>query len=147
VPNKLRQLEVYDMSLKALLENKKILSTGGVDVKIMEQAEMELSFKMPSEYKELLLNYGALSAGTHEIAALGVEGYLNVVELTKQERLLANNQLDNHIVIESLATEGILIVLDEEGQVYEYLNNTLEKIYSDFKAYLKEEILSTVSDK
>jgi hypothetical protein len=147
VPNKLRQLEVYDMSLKALLENKKILSTGGVDVKIMEQAEMELSFKMPSEYKELLLNYGALSAGTHEIAALGVEGYLNVVELTKQERLLVNNQLDNHIVIESLATEGILIVLDEEGQVYEYLNNTLEKIYSDFKAYLKEEILSTVSDK
>jgi hypothetical protein len=147
VPNKLRQLEVYDMSLKELLENKKILSTGGVDVKIVEQAEMELSFKMPSEYKELLLKYGALSAGTHEIAALGVEGYLNVVELTKQERLLANNQLDNHIVIESLATEGILIVLDEEGQVYEYLNNTLEKIYSDFKAYLKEEILSTVSDK
>ncbi len=129
------------MSLKILFENKKVLSTGGVDIQTVEQAEMELAFKIPSDYKELLLQYGALAVGTHEIAALGVAGYLNVVELTKQERALASNQLDNHIVIENLATEGLLIVLDEEGQVYEYQNNTLEKIYSNFKAYLQEEVL------
>ncbi|MDF0728884.1 SMI1/KNR4 family protein [Cytobacillus sp. S13-E01] len=129
------------MSLKALFENKNFLSTGGVGIQKVEQAEIDLGFKIPSDYKELLLQYGALAVGTHEIAALGVEGYLNVIELTKQERALANNQLDNYIVIENLATEGLLIVLDEEGQVYEYQNKTLEKIYSDFKAYLKEEVL------
>lgn len=129
------------MSLKTILGSNKILSTGGVDIQTVEKAEKELEFKMPSDYKELLLQYGALAVDTHEIAALGVEGYLNVVESTKQERALAGNQLDNYIVIENLATEGLLIVLDEDGQVYEYRNNTLEKIYSDFKAYLKEEVL------
>ncbi|RLL43929.1 hypothetical protein D8M04_13580 [Oceanobacillus piezotolerans] len=129
------------MNLKSLFENKKVLSTGGVDSHTVEQAESKLSFTMPIDYKELLLNYGAISVGSHEIAALGVNGYLNVVELTLKERALAKNQLDNYIVIENLATEGLLIVLDEEGQVYEYENNTIEKIYSDFKAYLKEEVL------
>ncbi|MDR6123469.1 hypothetical protein QFZ87_003066 [Bacillus sp. SLBN-46] len=129
------------MNLKTIFENKKVLFTGGVDIQAVEQAEMELAFKMPSDYKELLLKYGALASGGHEIAALGVDGYLNVVELTKKERVLANNQLDNYIVIENLATEGLLIVLDEEGQVYQYQKNALEKIYSDFKAYLKEEVL------
>lgn len=129
------------MSLKSLFENKKVLSTGGVDIQIVEQAENELAFKIPSIYKELLVHYGALAARTHEIAGLGVDGYLNVIQLTKQERALANNQLDNYIVIENLATEGLLIVLDEEGKVYEYQNNNFEKIYSDLKAYLKEEVL------
>jgi hypothetical protein len=129
------------MNLKTIFENKKVLFTGGVDIQAVEQAEIELAFKMPSDYKELLLQYGALAFGGHEIAALGVDGYLNVVELTKKERNLAINQLDNYIVIENLATEGLLIVLDEEGQVYQYQKNVLEKIYSNIKAYLKEEIL------
>ncbi|WP_187118799.1 SMI1/KNR4 family protein [Bacillus marasmi] len=129
------------MNLKTIFENKNVLSTGGVDIQAVDQAEMELEFKMPSDYKELLLLYGALAVGTHEIAALGVDGYLNVVELTKQERALANNQLDKYIVIENLATEGLLIVLDEEGQVYQYQKNAIEKINSDFKTYLIEEVL------
>jgi hypothetical protein len=129
------------MNYQELFAGKKVLSTGGVEPSIIEQAEKELNFKMPKDYKELLMSYGAISIGSHEIAALGVEGYLNVVTLTNQERLRANGGLDNYLVLENLATEGLLIVLDDSGAVYEYRNDSAERLFTDLKSYLKEEVL------
>lgn len=129
------------MDYPELFADKKVLSTGGVEPSIIEQAEKELNFNMPTDYKELLRSYGAVSYGIHEIAGLGVEGYLNIVTLTKQERLRADGNLDDYIVLENLATEGLLIVLDESGEVYEYRNDNAEKLYVDLKSYLKEEVL------
>lgn len=129
------------MSLATLLEGKKVFTTGGVDVQTVKEAEEALNIQFPTSYKDLLLNYGALAVGTHEIAALGVEGYLNVVELTKQERKFANGQLDSYFVVENLNTEGLLIVLDEQCKVYEYKGHVLEEIYTDFLAYLEKEVL------
>lgn len=129
------------MKLKSLFEGKKVFSTGGVSVSEVESAEKELGLTFPEEYKELLVQYGAISFGTHEIAALGVEGYLNVVELTKEERQLnPNNSLEEYIVIQNIGAEGLLIVLDSDGSVYEYSNGELKQIYKDFFSYLKMEI-------
>lgn len=129
------------MRLKQLFENKKVFSTGGVSVYEVEKAEKELAVSFPEEYKELLLEYGAISVGTHEIAALGVEGYLNVVELTKEERQLSpNSELEENIVIQNIGSEGLLIVLDSEGNVYEYANGEFKQIYKDFFSYLKMEV-------
>lgn len=130
------------MKLKSLFENKKVFSTGGVSTSEVESAEKELGTIFPEEYKELLVQYGAISVGTHEIAALGVEGYLNVVQLTKEERQLApNNDLEIYIVIQNIGSEGLLIVLDSEGNVYEYANGEFKLIYKDFYSYLKMEIV------
>ncbi|TKI71895.1 hypothetical protein FC756_03620 [Lysinibacillus mangiferihumi] len=129
------------MKLKQLFENVKVFSTGGVSVSEVEKAEKELSVSFPEEYKELLVEYGAVSVGTHEIAALGVEGYLNVVELTKEERVLSpENDLEEYIVIQNIGSEGMLIVLDSEGNVYEYVNGEFKQIYKDFFSYLKMEV-------
>lgn len=129
------------MKLKQLFENKKVFSTGGVPLSEVENAEKELAVSFPEEYKELLVEYGAISVGTHEIAALGVEGYLNVIELTKEERQLApNNDLEQNIVIQNIGSEGLLIVLDSEGNVYEYANGEFKQIYKDFYSYLKMEV-------
>lgn len=129
------------MTLKQLFENKKVFSTGGVSVSEVEKAEKELAVSFPEEYKELLLEYGAISVGTHEIAALGVEGYLNVVVLTKEERQLApNNDLEEYIVIQNIGSEGMLIVLDSGGNVFEYANGKHKQIYKDFYSYLKMEV-------
>lgn len=126
------------MSYQEMFNDKKVLSTGGVESSVIEQAEKELDFKMPTDYRELLMSYGALAIGSHEIAGLGVDGYLNVVTLTNQERLRADGGLDNYIVLENLATEGLLIVLDETGAVYEYRNNKAENLYNNLKSYLEE---------
>lgn len=129
------------MKLKQLFENKNVFSTGGVSVSEVEKAEKELAVSFPEEYKELLVEYGAISVGTHEIAALGVEGYLNVVNLTIEERQLApNNDLEEYIIIQNIGSEGMLIVLDSEGTVYEYATGELKQIYKDFYSYLKMEI-------
>ncbi|OCS92494.1 SMI1/KNR4 family protein [Caryophanon latum] len=129
------------MKLKQLFQNKKVLFTGGVELSEVEKAEKELSVSFPEDYKELLIEYGAISVGSHEISALGVEGDLNVVELTKEEREFApNNELQEYIVIQNLGIEGLLIVLDSEGNVYEYVNGKFKKIYKDFYSYLKMEI-------
>ncbi len=129
------------MKLKALFEGENVFSTGGVSLKEVEIAEKELGITFPEEYKELLVQYGAISVGTNEIAALGVEGYLNVVQLTKEERqLLPNNELETYFVIQNIGSEGLLIVLDSEGNVYEYANGILKHIYKDFYSYLKMEV-------
>jgi len=129
------------MKLKKIFENKKLFSTGGVPLSEVKNAEKELAVSFPEEYKELLVEYGAISVGTHEIAALGVDGYLNVVELTKEERQLApNNDLEEYIVIQNIGSEGLLIVLDSEGNVYEYVNGQFKHIYKDFFSYLKMEV-------
>jgi len=129
------------MNLKQLFENKNFFSTGGVAISEVEYAEKELNITFPEEYKELLLEYGAISCGSHEIAALGVEGYLNVVKLTKEERKLAlNKNLDEYIVIQNMGSEGLLIVLDSTGNVYEYAMGELNQIYKDFFSYLKMEV-------
>lgn len=129
------------MKLKALFKSKKVLSTGGVSLSEVEDAEKELATNFPDEYKALLTEYGAISVGTNEIAALGVNGYLNVVELTKEERKLSgNNKLNDYIVIQTLGSEGILIVLDSSGRVFEYANGDFKQIYKDFFSYLKMEI-------
>lgn len=129
------------MKLEKLFENKEVFSTGGVEKSEVEKAEKELSIDFPEEYKELLVEYGAISVGSHEIAALGVEGHLNVVELTKNERGLSSTKnLEEYIVIENIGSEGLLIVLDSEGNVYEYANGHFRHIYKDFSSYLKMEI-------
>lgn len=130
------------MNLKEVFEGVKVFSVGGVVVEQIEAAEKELQVSFCPEYKELLVNYGAISVGTHEIAGLGAEGYLNVVTLTKQERAIAQGVLDSYIVIENLSTEGILILLDADGRVYEWINLEATQIHTNFKSYLAQEVIS-----
>jgi len=129
------------MSIQQIVERKKFYSTGGVTISEIKTAESELSTTFSDDYKELLLKYGALSIGSHEINGLGVTGYLNVVTATENERKLSkDSQLDQLIVIENIGAEGVLIVLDEDGQVFQYAERQLKRMYKDLSAYLKMEV-------
>lgn len=129
------------MNIQQIIENTKFYSTGSVTIEEIKTAESELSTTFPDDYKEILLTYGALSIGSHEINGLGVTGYLNVVTATESERKLSNDsQLDQLIVIENIGAEGVLIVLDEDGQVYQYAERQLKWLYNGLAAYLKMEV-------
>jgi hypothetical protein len=78
-----------------------------------------------------------MSMGAHEIFGLGVDGYMNVVEATQSERSRYPGALDQCIVIENLSIESILIVINQEGQVFEFRNNDFQPIADSFVQYVE----------
>ena len=112
-----------------------------INSEVIKQAEKELNFKFDDEYKMFLKNFGILSLGTNEIFGLGVEGYMNVIEATLEEREFYGESLEKYIVIQNCGIGNILITLDESGVVYEHRNDENKKIYDSFSEFLKKEIL------
>lgn len=115
---------------------------GSVSMEVIEEAQRELNFQFPEEYKEILKNFGVISIGSHEIFGLGVENYLNVIVATKSERNRYPNLLEKYIVIENFSMEGILILLNNDGEVYEFYNGKIKLITESLVQYLTEEIIS-----
>lgn len=115
---------------------------GSVSMEVIEEAQRELNFQFPEEYKELLKNFGVISIGSHEIFGLGVDNYLNVIVATKSERNRYPNLLEKYIVIENFSMEGILILLNNDGEVYEFYNGKTKLITESLVQYLTEEIIS-----
>lgn len=129
------------MDLLNILDSTDITTVGRIDEDVLAQAEKELKMIFPSSYKEIVKQYGVISTGTDEIFGLGVSGYLNVVESTKEERILADGELDKYIVIQNLGIEGILIVVDENDNVFEYTNGSFTNLFSTTEEYIKSQIL------
>lgn len=129
------------MDVLNILDNADITTVGPIDEDVIAQAENDLNIAFPSSYKEIVKQYGVISAGTDEIFGLGVSGYLNVVESTKEERTLANGELDKYIVIQNLGIEGILIVVDENDNIFEYANGAFANLFSTTEEYIKSQIL------
>ncbi|MCT8137601.1 SMI1/KNR4 family protein [Anaerobacillus sp. CMMVII] len=129
------------MDVLNILNNADITTVGPVDEEVIAQAEKDLQVAFPKSYKEIIKQYGVISAGTDEIFGLGVSGYLNVVVSTKEERTLANGELDKYVVIQNLGIEGILIVVDENDNVFEYANGVFTNLFSTTEEYIKSQIL------
>lgn len=129
------------MDILNILDNDDFITVGPIDEDVIAQAEKELNIVFPGSYKKIIEQYGVISAGTDEIFGLGVGGYLNVVETTKEERTLVNGELDKYIVIQNLGIEGILIVVDENDNVFEYANGTFTNLFSTTEEYIKSQII------
>lgn len=99
-------------------------------------AEQKLGMSFPKTYREILSTFGSVDIGSEEIFGLGVEGYSNVVETTLKERYLAKGELDSYIVIQNLGIDGILIVVDENDNVYEYKNGDFKNLLSSTAEYI-----------
>lgn len=130
--------------LHKLISQTECKTIGKISTEEVMRAEEKLNFKFSDEYKSFLLNYGAMACGSNEIIGLGVEGYLNVVSVTLDERGLNPELLDRFIVIQNIGVEGILIIMDEKGNVYEFANKSYKKIYTSFIDFLQNEICTTV---
>lgn len=124
-----------------LINESNAKTIGKVDDSIILEAEKELDFKFDNEYKIFIKNFGVLRLGSSEVFGLGVDGYLNIVNTTVEEREIYGNILKEFIVIQDYGIGGILITLDEDGSVYEFRNNINKKIYNSFYDFLKNEII------
>lgn len=84
----------------------------------IEEAQNTLGMEFPEDFIDYVKEYGAISFYGTELTGLNVDGYLNVVEVTKQERNINTDFPSDCFVIENQGIDGILTVMSEKGQIF-----------------------------
>ncbi len=123
--------------IDALNEKYKFYHLKGVSEADIKSAEQKLGLSFSSEYRNYLASYGLFSFGSHEFTGLGVDGYLNVVSATEQERNLGGQFPKDCILLENNGIEGLLTLLDSKGTVYSFHAGEKKQIAASFLEYLK----------
>lgn len=90
----------------------------GASVIQIEQAEMTLGLKFAPDFRECLLEFGAVSIGGHELTGFSVDPNLDVVKVTQNNREKTNVG-KNLYVIEEAHIDGIVIWQDSDGTIYQ----------------------------
>lgn len=115
----------------------KVYHLSGCTVEEVIEAEKVLQLSFSEEYRNYLMNYGAISFGSHEFTGLGGDEHIDVVFITQEEKKLNPNIPNDCIVIENLGIEGIIILQDSNGEIYCLdQNSNLEKVSHSFSAYI-----------
>lgn len=93
----------------------------------IQNAEQDLGIQFPNDYRNYVKEYGAISFWGTEWTGLNVNGAINVVNATKQEKKLNPHFPANCFVLENLGIDGVITIMDQEGQIFElqYAKKTL----------------------
>ena len=92
----------------------------GCKIAQINDAQDELGLEFPKEFIDYIKEYGVISFYGTEWTGLNVNGYLNVVEATKEERKLSKDFPRECFVLENQAIDGLLTIVDTKGFVYSY---------------------------
>ena len=95
-----------------------IISNNGASEEQIIRAEKRLELKFPEEYKDEVKEFGAISFLGNEWTGLNVDGYLNVVNMTEEERALNEFFPKKYFVIENIGVDRMLIISDEKVKIY-----------------------------
>lgn len=96
----------------------KLYHVKGCTTRQLKEAQSELGIEFPEEFIDYVKEFGAISFYGTEWTGLNVDGYLNVVESTKQERELNSTFPTDCFVLENQAIDGAITAVDEKGHVY-----------------------------
>lgn len=113
-------------------------SVGGCTKEQIDEAQSKLDLIFPEEYKEYLEKYGVIRFKGVELCGLNIDGYLNVVEATEQEKQVNKKFPAKMFVIEDLGVDARLIVGDEKGNIYLLQRDRKKLICSSFKEYIEK---------
>lgn len=103
-------------------------------------AELQLRTSFSDEYKEYLLNFGAIMADGIELTGIAKAEYRNVISVTKSEKALNPNVPNNMYVVENTHIDGIVIWQDSEGIIYKTQNDSKPlKIAESLSEYLEKQ--------
>ena len=103
IVERIKKIEELDTNLK-----------GGASEEQIIRAEKRLELKFPEEYKDYVKEFGAISFLGNEWTGLNVDGYLNVVNMTEEERALNEFfQYDKKELICNSLSEYLDICLEE----------------------------------
>ena len=101
------------------------------------QAENLIGIKFADEFKEYIKEYGAVSAYGLELLGVSKSKRLDAASVTLEERELNENFPNDMYVVENLGIDGVLILQNERGEVFEISPNAKpKKIYNSLADYL-----------
>lgn len=139
---KLEQIQEIKLSniFKRIEGTHKLYNTKGASEKAIGKAESKLGIIFPDEYKDYLSRYGAVSFGSTELTGLNIDGYANVIDVTLNEINRNSNFPKDCFVLESLGVEGLLILMNTNGEVWEWKDGTCKRKYTSMEEYLTTKI-------
>jgi hypothetical protein len=114
---------------------KGLVTLNPVSKEIISDSEKQLELSFAEDYRIYLEKYGLISARHIEITGIIDSSRLNVVDVTLAER--KRSQIPpNMYVIEDTGIEGILILQNDKGEIFEFQNDRAKKIYNSLSEYL-----------
>jgi hypothetical protein len=114
---------------------KGLVTLNGASSEAITASERKLGLVFAPDYAEYLEKYALMSAKHIEMTGITESKRLNVVDVTLSAREV--NQIPQDMyVIEDTAIEGILILQNGKGEVFEIQNNRTKKIYDSLSDYL-----------
>ena len=113
----------------------------GCTTRQLKEAQKELGIEFSNEYIDYVKEYGAISFYRTEWTGLNVDSYLNVVEVTKQERELNSKFPSDCFVIENQGIDGLIVISDEKGVIYSFQYDNKEFLCENLDSYLEMCIL------
>ncbi|MDR2796783.1 MAG: SMI1/KNR4 family protein [Treponema sp.] len=108
----------------------------GASQEAISEAGKRLGLSFADDYQEYLKKYGVLSARHIELSGIIDAVRLNVADVT--EALRKDREIpDDMYVIEDTAIEGIFILQNKAGEIYESQKDRgIKKIYSSLSDYI-----------
>ena len=113
-----------------------IISNNGASEEQILRAEKRLELKFPEEYKNYVKEFGAISFLGNEWTGLNIDGYLNVVNMTEEERALNEFFPKKYFVIENIGVDRMLIISNEKGEIYTIQYNKIKFLCNSLSEYL-----------
>ena len=129
----MRMLDLW----RELAEENLLKDTHGASAEEIARAEKQLGLAFAPEYRAFLSAVGACIARGHEIAGLCPFADMNVVNVTREERVYAPQAQPGWYVLEQAHMDGIVLWQDESGAVYQTAPNTPpSRVASSLAEYL-----------
>lgn len=125
--------------MSKLFENitTKLYHLSGVgSVKIVD-AESRLGLHFSDDFRNYLMEYGVVSFGSHELMGIGGDAYLDVVEETLRERKDNSRFPKDCYIVENIGIDGIMILQNEEGSVFELSDAGCKLVAKSLKEYIE----------
>lgn len=114
----------------------KMYHVTGCTTRQLMEAQSALGIEFPEEFIDYVKEFGAISFYGTEWTGLNVDGYINVVEVTKQEREMNSSFPNDCFVIENLGIDGLISIVNQKGQVFSLQYDKKELICESLIDYL-----------
>ncbi|MCB1614715.1 MAG: SMI1/KNR4 family protein [Pseudomonadales bacterium] len=124
-------------TIKKIEEKFKLYKTKGASEEIIAEAERQLNLRFSEDYKKYLSMYGAISFGSTELTGLNIDCYANVVSVTLKEAQKNKFFPKGSIVLENTGVEGLLILQQPDGEVYEWQNGKKGASFRNLEEFLE----------
>ena len=108
----------------------------GCSTSQIKDAQQELGLMFPDEYIDYVKEYGVICFFGTEWTGLNVEGYLNTVEATKEERNVNSTFPEDFFVLEDMGIDAKMVVVNEKGNVFILQRGKMELLCESLSEYL-----------